>query len=274
MTPLVSIITPSFNQGRFISATIESVLSQDYANIEYIVIDGGSTDDTLDILKNYSGRLTYISEKDEGQSDAINKGFKMAKGEIVAWLNSDDIYEPGAVSAAVKQMESNPNAALLYGEGYIIDENGVKLRRFEYTQKFCFWSLLYFQDYIMQPTTFFRTDALKKVGYLNKNLHWTMDWELWMKLAMKYDVLYTDEFLACSREYGATKTMTGGQKRLDEIRSLMQRFTNDENPYGYEIYDIAETLQSQYQDEVNREIYIRRLGMLLNNPPVPNEDGL
>ena len=115
MKPLVSIITPSLNQGKFIRAAIESVLNQDYEQIEYIVIDGGSTDDTLSILEEYKGRLTYISEPDEGQSNAINKGFRMAHGSIVAWLNSDDVYEPGCVSHAVELMEADPMVAEVLG---------------------------------------------------------------------------------------------------------------------------------------------------------------
>ena len=122
-TPLVTIVTPSYNQGRFIRATIESVLSQDYGAIEYIVMDGGSTDNTAAVVREYSSRLKWISEKDRGQSDAINKGFRMAKGEIVSWLNSDDFILPGAVSLAVKAFERQPEIMAVYGEGYLIDEN-------------------------------------------------------------------------------------------------------------------------------------------------------
>ena len=125
MKPLVTIITPSYNQGRFIRETIESVLNQDYENIEYIIVDGQSTDETLKIIKQYNGKLSYISEKDNGQSDAINKGFKMAHGEIVAWLNSDDVYEPGCIKRAVREFEKNSRLGLIYGDGYILDEQGM-----------------------------------------------------------------------------------------------------------------------------------------------------
>lgn len=274
MKPLVSVITPSYNQGKFIRATIESVLNQDYENVEYIVVDGGSTDETLSILKEYETRLKYISEPDHGQSDAINKGFRMAKGSIVAWLNSDDVYEPGCISHAVELMQAHPQAALLYGEGYIIDEAGTKVKAFEYTRDFSLWALIYIWDYIMQPTTFFRADALKAVGYLNESLNWAIDWDLWIKLALRYDVLYTERFMACSREYRDTKTSTGSQKRLDEILGLMRRYTGEHTPYGYEIYYCAELLTHPELMTKERLHEVKStLELRLNRQPVPDKLG-
>lgn len=236
MKPLVSIITPSYNQGKYIRQTIESVLTQDYENIEYIIIDGGSTDDTLDIIRDYKGKLTYISERDNGQSDAINKGFKMARGDIVAWLNSDDVYEPGCVCRAVAEFEKNEKLGLVYGDGYIIDEAGTKIKVFEYTQEFDYWKLVNFWDYIMQPATFFRRKTLQKVGYLDVNLHYCMDWDLWIRLAAISEVKYISELLACSREYSETKTSTGGEKRLKEIVALLQKYSGKSSPLGVESY--------------------------------------
>ena len=236
MRPLVSIITPSYNQGKFIRETIESVLTQDYANIEYIIVDGKSTDNSLDIIREYEGRLVYISENDHGQSDAINKGFKMAHGEIIAWLNSDDVYEPGCIRRAVEEFERNDRLGLVYGDGYIIDENSSKLKVFEYTQEFDYWKLINFWDYIMQPATFFRTEMLKRVGYLDVNLHYCMDWDLWIKLAAISEVKYIPELLACSREYDSTKTSTGGDTRLNEITGLLQKYSGKEKPLGMQSY--------------------------------------
>ncbi|WP_105619013.1 glycosyltransferase family 2 protein [Vallitalea okinawensis] len=234
--PLVTIITPSFNQGKYIKDTIESVLMQDYDNVEYIVVDGGSTDNTLDILKNYSDKIKWTSEKDDGQSDAINKGFRMAKGKYVAWLNSDDTYEPGAISLAVSYFINNPEVALVYGQGDIIDEQGKKVNRFGATQEFDLWTLTHVWDYILQPTTFFKKEALEKVGYLDKSLNWCMDWELWIKLSLNYKVGFINEVLANSREYGETKTSTGGIKRLKEITKLMRTYSNNKYPHGLFLY--------------------------------------
>ena len=249
MRPLVSIITPSYNQGRFIRETIESVLSQDYDNIEYIVVDGLSTDGSLDIIKEYQEQLTYISEKDHGQSDAINKGFKMAHGDIVAWLNSDDVYEPHCISRAVEEFQKNDKLGLVYGDGYIIDADSNKLKVFEYTEEFDYWKLVNFWDYIMQPATFFKRETLQKVGYLDVNLHYCMDWDLWIKLAAVSEVKYIPELLACSREYGDTKTSTGGDKRLKEIIGLLQKYSGKENPLGVASYK-ASTFYTKYAHDI------------------------
>ncbi len=236
MKPLVSIITPSYNQGKYIRQTIESVLSQDYENLEYIIIDGGSTDNTLQIIHEYEDKLSYISEKDNGQSDAINKGFKMAHGDIVAWLNSDDVYEPGCISRVVEEFEKNSKLGLVYGDGYIIDDTGKKVKVFEYTQEFDYWKLVNFWDYIMQPAAFFSREALQEAGYLDINLHYCMDWDLWIKLAAAREVKYIPELLACSREYGETKTSTGGDRRLKEIIALLQKYSGKTQPLGAESY--------------------------------------
>ena len=201
--PLVSIVTPSLNQGRFIEATIGSVLSQDYPHIEYIVVDGGSTDGTLDVLRRYGGRLQWISEPDGGQAQAINKGFRLTRGEIVAWLNSDDTYLPGAVSAAVEHLTAHPACAMVYGEGYLIDEQGAAIRRFPATEPFDLWKLVYVIDFILQQTTFFRRAALDVVGYLDEDLHWGLDWDLFIRLGKRFPVNYLPREMANLREHRA-----------------------------------------------------------------------
>ena len=234
--PLVTIITPSFNQGRFIEETILSVLNQDYPNIEYIVIDGGSTDNSIDIIKKYEGRLRWISERDNGQADGINKGFRMAKGEIVAWLNSDDTYFEGTVTKVMEFFSSNPDTMMVYGEGYEIDEDSKRLHRFPATQAFNLSKLIHVWDYILQPTVFMKKAALDDVGLLDKNLKWCLDWDLWMRIGTKHKVAYLDVFLANSRIYKETKTSTGGFKRFMEIIRVIRRYSFKTWPPGYFIY--------------------------------------
>lgn len=262
MQPLVSIITPSFNQGKFIRRTIESVLSQDYPRIEYIIIDGGSTDNTEEIINEYRNSLIYISKKDDGQSDAINKGFKMAKGEIVGWLNSDDIYEPNCISKVVKEFVANDNIGLVYGEGYIIDENNEKVKKFEYTQDFDLWKLVNYSDYIMQPTTFFKASLLQKVDYLDVNLHYCMDWDLWIKLSNISEVKYINAILACSREYGDTKTRTGKKARLEEICNLLKKYSGDKNPIGIKSYTASSIYMNCAQNKLTEFIARKYLEMI------------
>ena len=242
--PLVSIVTPSFNQGRFIEETIQSVLSQDYPNLEYIVIDGGSTDETLDILRRYEGRLKWVSEPDGGQSEAINKGFRMTRGDIVAWLNSDDTYLAGAVSKAVDYLVAHPQVAMVYGEGYLMDEAGRVTGRFPATEPFNLWRLVYFSDYILQQTVFWRRGVFDAVGMLDESLHYGMDWDFWIRVAKRFEVAYIPEFLGNLREYAAAKTFAGGMQRFHELAAMMRRHGTRRFPpayfnYGWDAYEKA-----------------------------------
>jgi len=207
--PLVTIVTPSYNQGRFIEETILSVLNQDYPNIEYLVMDGGSRDSTLEILKKYSDRVSFVSEKDCGQSHAINKGFKRATGEILAFLNSDDTYRPGAVSTAVRALEENPEAPMVYGEGFHVREDGSIMERYP-TEPFSFQRLRE-TCFICQPTTFMRRSAIQAIGYVNEALHYCMDYDLWIRLSKLGTPIYINQCLANSRLHADTKTL--GQRR-------------------------------------------------------------
>ena len=231
--PLVTIVTPSLNQGEFIRATIESVLAQDYPRIEYLIMDGGSTDQTASVAAEYSTRLTWISETDRGQSHAINKGFLRARGDIVAWLNSDDLLLPGAVAAAVAQFQQAGPAGAVYGEGYLMDRSGLSRRRFPATERFNLWKLTYLSDYILQPAAFFRRPALEEVGWLDESLHYAMDWDLLIRLGKKFGLAYTPEYLAALREYPEAKSFSGGRARLAEIRRVLERHTGLHRAPGY-----------------------------------------
>ncbi|MGH7267084.1 MAG: FkbM family methyltransferase [Candidatus Rokuibacteriota bacterium] len=240
--PLVSIVTPALNQGRFIRATIESVLAQDYPHVEYLVIDGGSTDATASIVDEYRGRLTWISEPDRGQAHAINKGFRMARGEVVAWLNSDDLLLPRAVSAAVEALEADRELALVYGDAYVIDEDGF-MRGSIRTGEPDPWQLANVADYIVQPAAFFRPWALQQVGYLDESLHWCLDWDVFIRLSRRWPTRRIAEHLAVGRVYDAAKTQSGGFRRFREMRALMRRYADRRFPPVFFLYacDAAST---------------------------------
>ena len=236
---LVSIITPSLNQGKFIRATIESVLSQDYPNVEYIIMDGGSTDETASVVKDYASRLTFISEKDRGQSHAINKGFRMARGSILAWLNSDDVYLPGAIRKGVEGFSLDPAPGAVYGEGYLIDREGKVTCRFPHTIPVNLWRLTYVSDYILQQSVYFRKDVLDEVGYLDEDLHYSMDWEILIRIGKKHPLGYIPEYMGCLREYAEAKSSSGGARRVREIRDMLRRHTDRWLPPGYIIYGLG-----------------------------------
>ncbi len=237
-SPLVTIVTPSFNQGRFIRATIESVLSQDYPNIEYLIMDGGSTDETAAVVKDYASRVTFVSEKDRGQAHAINKGFQRANGSILAWLNSDDLLMPGAVSTAVRVFREKPATGAIYGEGYLIDLDGHITRRFPCTEPLNLWKLVHLSDYILQQTVFFRRDVIRELGYLDESLHYTMDWDIFIKLAARWPLEYVPEYMGCLREYPEAKSSAGGATRVREITGLLRRQTGMRLPPGAIVYGL------------------------------------
>ena len=231
--PLVSIITPSLNQAAFIEAAIESVLTQDYPQIEYIVIDGGSTDGTLDILRRYGDRVRWLSEPDAGQSDAINKGVRLTRGEILAWMNADDAYLPGAVSRAAAAFAEDTDRALVYGDAQDIDVHGHVLGPSRQIEPWNMRRLIEFGDFIVQPAAFFRRDAYDIVGGLDPSLHYCMDYDLWIKLGQRYAVQYLAQPLAQTRIYSATKTSSGGIKRLIEIEAMVRRYGRTRLPACY-----------------------------------------
>ncbi len=224
MLPKISVITPSFNQAAYIRAAIDSVLSQNYPALEYLVIDGGSTDGSLDILRQYEGSLNWLSEPDEGQAQAINKGFKKASGEIVAWLNSDDIYLPGALPRVADFFSRQPDIDLVYGDYYVIDSQGtVLLKKKEIP--FDYRILLYGLDYIGQPATFFRRRVLERIGYLDERLHYGLDWEYWLRLASRGGKLaLLPSYLAAIRWQPAAKTLVAPPGLAAENQAIRDRY--------------------------------------------------
>ena len=209
MQSLVTIVTPSYNQARFLEATIRSVLSQDYPSIEYLLIDGASTDGSVDIIRRYSDRLAWwVSERDSGQSEAINKGLQRAKGEIIGWLNSDDLYLPGAVTAAVAAFRKHPEAGLVYGDALAIDAQGRGFNLMR-ARQYTLADLIAFKI-ICQPAAFMRRSVLEQVKYLNPSYQLLMDNLLWMEMARVAPIVYVPQTWAAARYHDQAKNRTRG----------------------------------------------------------------
>ncbi|VAW52096.1 Glycosyl transferase, family 2 [hydrothermal vent metagenome] len=208
--PKVSIITPSYNQGKFIKRTIESVLSQSYSNIEYIVMDGGSTDETVNILKSYGEKIIWVSEKDNGQTDAINKGIKVSTGDIIAYLNSDDVYLPNTISKIVNEFNEYKDVDFLYGDFWGIDKNDKILSKVK-TIPFDNNILIYDANFICQPASFYRKRLFDTIGIFDDSLHFLMDYEFFLRAAKRRCKiqLYPD-YLSAIRFHDDCKTLSDG----------------------------------------------------------------
>lgn len=224
--PLVSVITPSLNQGDFIEETILSVRSQQYQNIEHIVIDGGSTDNTLEILRKYGNEIKWITEPDRGQADAVNKGFTMASGEILGWINSDDTLNNGALQAVVEHFLENPDLVMVYGDAYYINKDGKVIGEY-LTEDFTLKRLAN-TCFICQPTVFIKTDVFKIIGMLDKNLHTCMDYEYWIRIGSHFSAnrisYIKGVYLANSRLYNTNKTIGLRKKVYMESMKTQKKY--------------------------------------------------
>ena len=235
----ISIITPSLNQAFFAPQMLASLEEQRYPDLEHIVYDAGSTDGVVDIWKKAEtqGKLKLFVEPDRGQSDAINKGMRGATGEIVGWLNSDDVFLPGALHAVAEAFSNNPEAVVVIGTGGKMDLDGKSLK----VVPSCRFSLLRLKKAfeIIQPAMFFRRDAYWKVGGLDESLHYAMDWDLLLKLSKIGKVVTIPQHLANIRYYEETKTNTGGWKRMREIARIGRRHNGplDRNNLTFQIRD-------------------------------------
>lgn len=224
--PLVSIITPSYNQARFLESTIKSVISQRYPNKEYLVIDGDSTDSSLDIIKKYSSHIDWwISEKDTGQAEAINKGLQKANGDIVAWLNSDDVYASDAIQIAVNSLVEDEKVGLVYGDVGAINTRGDLINTISYSE----WGLdgLLCFRILGQPSIFIRKKVLDKVGFLDLSYQYLLDHQLWIRIAMYANIKYIPQLLAYARYHAEAKNIASARQ------------------FGQEAYRIAEWIKNQ-----------------------------
>ena len=224
--PLVSIITPSFNKGPYIEETIQSIRNQSYPTIEHFVIDGGSTDETLAILKKYNGQVSWISEPDNGQSDAINKGWKLARGEIIAYLNADDTYRPDAVGTAVTYLNEHPDVGMVYGDGIMTDETG-KFLRMGSAGEFSLRELIYCRDNILQPAVFLRRTVYDRIGGVDENLHLAMDLDYWIRAGLLFRIAHIPVPLATAKVYQDAKSVALMHKYVSEYECILKKVFAD-----------------------------------------------
>jgi len=234
----ISIVMPSFNQAEYVGRAIDSVQSQEgNFELEHIVIDGGSTDGTLDVLKRYGDAVRWVSEPDEGQADALNKGLAVATGEIVGWLNSDDLYEPGALATVAGIFDSEPQTQWLYGKVRIIDPDDreirrwikwykdLRMRRYRYTK-------LIAENWICQMGVFWRRSAGERVGAFRKDLRYAMDYDYWLRLGAHWPGRFVDRYLAAFRSYPATKSRGEFALALREALGVSLSHAKGKHPWA------------------------------------------
>lgn len=248
----VSVVIPSYNHGHFLRATLDSVLSQDQPELEVLVFDGGSTDDTLSVLKSYGDRIQFVSRKDRGQSDAINRGLQKATGEVVAYLNSDDIYFPDALSRVIHYFETYPDCAVLYGDAWHLFEDGSIMEAY-YTERWSY-ARLFEVCYLCQPAVFWRREVMEHFGLFDRTLQYAMDYDYWLRIGRHRDFHYLEgAYLAGSRLHHDTKTLKHRVKAHHEILQVVMRHAT-EPPYRWLMHLASVIVEAQYGEETTSSV--------------------
>jgi glycosyltransferase involved in cell wall biosynthesis len=258
---LVSIVTPSFNQGAFLEDTILSVLDQDYAPIEYIVVDGGSSDGSLEVIKQYENRLAgWMSEPDAGQTEAINKGFARAKGDIFAYLNSDDLLRPGAVREAVEFLQAHSEVGMVYGDADYVDEKGETIGNFPAAQT-DLRRLRRGYVHIPQQAAFFRGFLWKSVGPLDPSLYFAMDYDLWLRIAALTEIRYHPRTWGAFRLHSAAKSLRAADKCWPEMIQIHRRLGGSRLSVIYAKYLLRRLVEPIMPLRLRARLWLYQLGV-------------
>lgn len=251
---MISIVTPCLNQGNFLKQCIDSLLTDRTTEYEHIIIDGGSTDKTLDVINNFNDLITWISEKDCGQADAVNKGFRIAQGDIFGWLNADDYYHPETLRFVNEYFENHPEVVFLYGDGMVVTADGTIIGLYP-TEEFLLERLAY-RGIICQPTAFWRRSLWEEIGPLDISLQYAMDHDFWIRTGKalirhpEWQVTYIHQVFSYSRMHRHTKTMVGHREVLYEIIGVVKRNFGF-IPFNW-IYGIEEIRDSRYDGIVKK----------------------
>jgi len=259
--PLVSIVTPSYNQSDYLDQTLQSVLNQDYPHIEYIVIDGGSTDGCIEIIDRYANQLAYwVSEPDEGQTDAINKGFKYAHGDILAWLNSDDLYRPGAVTEAVAYLRDHLEVGMVYGDADYIDDTGEVIGHFPAVQT-DYKRLRRGYVHIPQQATFFRARLWQMVGPLDPSFYFALDYDLWVRIAALAPIRYYPRTWAAFRLHRDAKSLAEADRCWPEMIRVHERLGGGRLSVIYAKYLLRRLLEPVMPFRLHTRLWLQQWAM-------------